>query len=403
MNGSSPSRLGPVAVAGFLLSLGLAGCTRAPAGMPPPQPVTVEVSNPVERDVTDYVDYTGRTAAIDSVEVRARVTGYLDKVNFKEGELVKKGDVLFEIDPRLYQAALAYSKADVERLKAQRDLDEVELRRAEALLKRGAGTREAYDQAAARRSGSVAALAAAEAQVQRGELDLGFTKVIAPVDGRTSRTLVTVGNLVQSGDQGGGTLLTTLVSVDPMYVYFDVDEGTLLRVRQLIRAGKVKSARDVALPVSMGLANEEGHPHKGVVNFVDNQVNPRTGTLRLRGIFPNKDEILSPGLFARVRVPIGGPHRGLLINERAVDTDQGQKVVYVVNDKNVVDTRPVTLGSAQDGLREVTEGLRPSDRVVVNGLQQVRPGAAVVPKSVEMPVSRVRDFSVTKGLGRSAP
>ncbi len=194
-----------------------------------------------------------------------------------------------------------------------------------------------------------------------------------------------MGNLIQSGDQGGGTLLTTIVSVDPMYAYFDVDEHTVLRVRQLIREGKADSPRDGGYPVSLGLANEEGFPHQGTINFVDNQVNPKTGTIRLRGVFPNKDQVLSPGLFARVRMPIGRPHQALLVSERALDTDQGQKILYVVNDKNEVASRPVRLGALHDGLREIADGLKPGERVIVDGLQHVRPGVTVEPKLVDMP------------------
>jgi RND family efflux transporter MFP subunit len=199
-----------------------------------------------------------------------------------------------------------------------------------------------------------------------------------------------VGNLIQSGDQNGGTLLTTIVSVDPMYAYFDVDEHTVLSVRQLIREGKAKSARDGEMSVWLGLGNEKGFPHEGTINFVDNQVNPKTGTLRLRGVFPNKDEALAPGYFGRVRVPIGFPHRSLLVSDRALDTDQGQKIVYVVNDNNEVVSRPVRLGALHDGLREITHGLQVGERVVVNGLQQVRPGITVEPKLVNMPVQNAK-------------
>ena len=228
-----------------------------------------------------------------------------------------------------------------------------------------------------------------------------YTKVTAPVSGRVSRYVVTVGNLIQSGDQNGGTLLTTIVSVDPMYAYFDVDEHTVLRVRQLVREGKAKSADQTAWPVSLGLANEEGFPHQGTINFEDNQVNPKTGTLRVRGVFPNKDKALSPGFFARVRVPIGRAHQALLVTDRALDTDQGQKVLYVVNEKNEVVSRPVRLGALHDGLREITDGLKPGERVIVNGLQQVRPGVTVEPKLVDMPVSsevRGQGSGVSKDL-----
>ena len=212
-----------------------------------------------------------------------------------------------------------------------------------------------------------------------------------------------MGNLVQAGDLTGGTLLTTIVSVDPMYAYFDVDEHTVLRVKQLIREGKAKTPDDAEIPVWLGLANEDGHPHRGAINFIDNQVNPRTGTLRVRGVFPNKDEALSPGYFARVRVPIGVPHKALLVTERALDTDQGQKVVYVVDKDNQVASRPVRLGALHDGLREITDGLKPGERVIVNGLQQVRPGMTVEPNLVDMPTSKARTTNGTASLAKVAP
>jgi RND family efflux transporter MFP subunit len=189
---------------------------------------------------------------------------------------------------------------------------------------------------------------------------------------------------------GGGTVLTTIVSVDPIYAYLDVDEHTVLRVRQMIREGKAKSARDGEMPVWLGLANEDGYPHRGTINFVDNQVNPQTGTLRLRGVFANRDEVLAPGLFVRVRVPIGEAHRALLVTERAIDTDQGQKILYVVNDKNEVISRPISMGALHDGLRVIKDGVQPGERVIVNGLLQVRPGITVEPKQVDMPVSPSR-------------
>jgi RND family efflux transporter MFP subunit len=246
--------------------------------------------------------------------------------------------------------------------------------------------REEYDKIAGDRAEARASGEALKAAVERAKLDLRYTKVTAPISGRVSRYVVTVGNLVQAGDQGGGTLLTTIVSVDPMYAYFDVDERTALRVRQLVREGKSDSVRDGGYPVLLGLANEEGHPHRGTINFADNQINPKTGTIRLRGVFPNKDQMLLPGLFARVRTPIGRPHKALLVTDRALDTDQGQKILYVVNEKNEVVSRPVRLGAIHNGLREITAGLKPGERVIVNGLQQVRPGVTVEPKLVGMPI-----------------
>jgi RND family efflux transporter MFP subunit len=385
------------------LSLALPGCVQAPAVTATAQRVQVEVSLPVEREVTDYADFTGRTAAVDSVEVRARVGGYLDKVNFKEGTLVNKGDVLFEIDPRTYEATHASAKAELERQKAQLTLDANLLRRAEALFGRGALSPEEHDRAVAQHSGSRAGLAAAEARVQQSELDLAFTKVTAPVSGRISRYNVTVGNLVQPGEQNGGTMLTTIVSVDPMYAYFDVDEHTELDVRRLVREGKAKSTRDVAVPVWLGLADEASYPHRGTINFTDNQVNPKTGTIKCRGVFPNKDEALSPGMFVRVRMPLGEPHRALLVVDRALETDQGQKILDVVNDKNEVVVRRVRVGSLHENLRVIEEGLKPGERVVVNGLQQIRPGAAVETKLVGMPGSIAGNFNGKARVATVAP
>ncbi len=380
----SPFLAGTALVLSFCL--GVTGCTRAPSEAPAAPPIPVTVSYAVEREVTDYADFTARTAAVDSVEVRAHVWGYLEKVNFKEGALVQKGDVLFELDPRPYQAMLNQAKAKVTQDEAQLKYDEAEYQRNVNLVRTGAVSRSDLDKTAAARGVDLANIAADKAVVASRQLDLDYTKVLAPVSGRVSRYVVTVGNLIQSGDQAGGTLLTTIVSVDPMYAYFDVDERTVLRVRQLIREGKAKSARDGELPVWLGLANEDNkYPHRGTINFVDNQVSPKTGTLRVRGVFPNKDEALSPGYFARVHVPIGFPHQALLVSDRALDTDQGQKIVYVVDEHNKVVSRAVRLGALHDGLRAITDGLKPGERVIVKGLQQVRPDVTVEPNLVDMP------------------
>jgi RND family efflux transporter MFP subunit len=386
----------------FGFCLVLAGCARAPSEAPAAAPVPVAVSHPVERYVTDQADFTGRVAAVDSVELRARVWGYLDKVHFKEGALVKKGDVLFEIDPLVYRAALSQAEGNLASLEARLVRLNADLARAQRLVNTGAMSREDYDKVVGDRGEAEASRAASRAAVERARLDLGYTRVTAPISGRVSRYVVTVGNLVQSGDQGGGTLLTTLVSVDPMYVNFDVDEYTVLRIQQLMREGKARSVRDGEWPVWLGLANEDGYPHRGTINFVDNQVNPRTGTLRLRGVFPNKDEALSPGYFARIRMPIGSPHPALLVSDRALDTDQGQKIVYVVDKDDKVVSRPVRLGAIHDGLREISDGLKPGERVIVKGLQQVRPGVTVEPKLVDMPISEVRKGNRPPSLAKAA-
>src|SRR5260370_6226667 len=342
--------------------LGLTGCARESSQAPPAAPIPVTVSYPLERDVADYADFTGRIAAVDSVEVRAHVWGYLDKVNFKEGALVKKGDVLFELDPRPYQAMLNQAKAKVAQDEAQLKFDEAEYQRNLNLARNGAVSQSDLEKSSAARGVDIANVAADKAVVAARQLDVEYTMVTASISGRVSRYAVTVGNLIQSGDQAGGTLLTTIVSVDPMYAYFDVDEHTVLRVRQLIREGKAKSARDSELPVSLGLANQDGHPHLGTVNFVDNQVNPKTGTLRLRGVFPNQDEALSPGYFGRVRVPIGFPHQALLVSHRALDTDQGVKILYRLDKDNQVLSRPVRLRALPDGLRVIADCRSPGEQ-----------------------------------------
>ncbi|MBI3795977.1 MAG: efflux RND transporter periplasmic adaptor subunit [Deltaproteobacteria bacterium] len=349
------------------------------------------VSPPVEREITDYYEYTGRTAAVEAVEVRARVSGYLVKVNFREGAVVNKGDLLFQIDPWPFQAVLDEAKGQVAQWEAKLARAEADVARDERLLPKGAASQKDLDQAVADRGEARAAIQSARGAVDRAALDLEFTHVMAPISGRISRHLIDEGNLVTMNS----TLLTTIVSTDPMYAYFDVDERAVLDVRQLIREGKARNARNSEeVTVLLGLANETGFPHQGTINFLDNQVNPQTGTLRLRGVFPNpndnKLEVLLPGYFARVRLLIGRSHRALLVTDRAIDTDQGQKIVYVVNDKNEVISRPISLGTLHDGLRVIEEGVKPSERIIVNGLLQVRPGITVEPKLVDMPVSLAR-------------
>jgi RND family efflux transporter MFP subunit len=371
-----------------VLALGIAGCSQLPpeGGLPPP---AVTVSIPLVRDVTDYSDFTGRTAAMDSVKVQARVWGSLEKINFVEGAEVKKGDVLFVIDQRPYQAALERAEADVAQSEAHRNRLEADFGRAQSLVGTRAMAREEYDKMSGDLSEAQAAVRSARAMRTAAKLNLDFTEVRAPVDGQVGRALVRVGNIVQSGETNG-TLLTTIVSVDPMWAYFDVDDLTFLQVRDLVRKVKNKTTSDDLPPVLLGLPNEDGFPHKGKIDFVDNQVDPNTGTVRMRGVFPNGDRALTPGLLSRIRVPLGGRHRALLVSDRAIDTDQGEKVVYVVNGDNKVERRPVQLKGLHDGLREIASGVQPGEHVVVEGIQRVRPDSPVQPTLKDMPEPGVK-------------
>jgi RND family efflux transporter MFP subunit len=371
-----------------VFALGFAGCSPLPpeGELPPP---AVTVSYPLERDVTDYRDFTGRTAAVDSVKVQARVWGSLEKINFVEGAEVKKGDVLFVIDRRPYQAALERTEADVTQSEAHEKRLEADYGRAQRLVGKHAMSQEEYDKMTGDLSEALAAVRSARAMWTTAKLNLDFTQVRAPVNGQVSRALVTVGNIVQSSETAG-TVLTTIVSVDPMWAYFDVDDLTFLQVRDLVRKVKTKATSEDLPPVLLGLPGEEGFRHRGRIDFVDNQVDPNTGTVRMRGVFPNEDRALTPGLLTRIRVPLGGRHKALLVPDRAVDTDQGEKVVYVVNADNKVERRPVELRGLHEGLREIGSGVRLGERVVVEGLQRVRPDTPVEPTLKDMPEPAVK-------------
>jgi RND family efflux transporter MFP subunit len=364
-----------------LALIALAGCGQHEGQEKPSDAIVVTVSKPLARTVTDYTTFTGRTAAPDTVDLRARVSGYLDKVFFKEGDEVQKGAKLFEIDRRPYQAQVDQATADLARAKATAKTNAYELTRAEDLWNRRASSKADYDIAVGKAGESTAAVQSAEAALAQAKLNLGFTLVTAPVAGRVSKFNVTPGNLV-TADQ---TLLSTLVSIDPVYAYFDVDERTLLRIRRLITAGKFKSAREHNdVPVEMALADETGFPHRGMVSFVDNKIDPGTGTLQVRGTFPNENRNISPGMFCRVQITMGEPHPALLVPDRALGTDQGQKYLLVVDEKNEVQYRPVRIGQAAQGLRAIEEGLKADERVIINGLQRVRPGVTVDPRAGEM-------------------
>jgi RND family efflux transporter MFP subunit len=369
----------------------LAGCGGPAPQVAPTAPPVVTFLLPVEESRPEFEYFDGHTAAVEMVDVRARVSGYLEKVLFKPGAEVKQGELLFVIDPRPYRAELERAESQVAQAQARFERLTRDYERAQRAGVGTAVSREEFEKILGDRAEAEASLKAAKANVEKYRLDLGFTQMHAPIAGRVSRNLLTVGNLVNQ-DQ---TLLTTIVSVDPMHVYFDVAERVALRLQKLIREGKIKSARETQVPVEMGLSIERGYPHQGMIDFVDNKINPSTGTIQVRALFPNpetagKSRVLSPGLFTRVRMAVGEPHKVLLVPERVLGTDQGQKYLYVVNDKNEVERRNVGLGSLQDGKREVTSGLKPGERVILDGLQRVRPGVAVDPKpagaqSVEPP------------------
>jgi multidrug efflux system membrane fusion protein len=386
----------------------------------------VPVSHAVEEEVTDYVDFTGRTEAVQAVNIVARVTGYLVKMPFTEGSEVKEGELLFEIDPRPYQAQYDQALSQVHLAQAQLDLAEKTLTRFKSLKKEtpGAVSDQAIDQYQAAVAEAKARVDANQKSLEIYRLNQEFTRVVSPIDGQVSRTNLTLGNLVNQ-DQ---TLLTTVVSLEPIYVYFDMDERTLLRIRTSINQGKITPrgtgtdagrakvrsqlflalgaiAPGLAAPVYpqalaalglavvgpsdfsvlMGLQGEDGYPHRGTINFANNQVNPGTGSISVRGLFPNPKppggvRLLSPGMFVRVRLPIGQRHKALLVIDRAVQSDQGRKFVYVVDAENKVQSRRVTTGALQeDGRRVIAEGLKPEDWVVIGGVQQVRPNMEVNP------------------------
>jgi RND family efflux transporter MFP subunit len=361
------------AVAALAVVAVLAPACSRPA--PPPQPPPkVVVARPLDREVTEWDEYTARFEAIDYVEVRARVSGYLEKIHFADGAIVEAGALLFTIDPRPYEAVRRRAEGDLAVAKARLDLARKRLERAQSLVARNAISREEADtRAAEARQAEASVLDAAE-------LDVEFTEVRTPISGRVGRKLVTEGNLVNGGSGTQGTLLTTVVSLDPMYVYFDADERAYLKYQRLAQLGERPSSRDVRNPVQIGLADEEGFPHEGYMDFVDNQIDAGTGTIIGRAIVPNPYGQFVPGLFARLRLPGRGRYRALLIPDQAVVSDQVRKLVYVVDEQNIARDHTVALGSLFDGMRVVREGLSVDDRVVVSGVQRVRPGATVEPE-----------------------
>ena len=365
-----------MAVAICILSAGCKQSTQAPA--PPPPPVTV--ATPIRKEVVEWDEYTGRTEAVESVDVRPRVSGYIDQISFKDGQLVKPGDVLFVVDPRPYQDVLDQDKANLQSADAQRQLKEANFARAQRLFQNNVTAKEEYDTSVAQRNQGEAEFAQARASVNSAALNVEFTEVKSPIQGRISRQLVTRGNLVQADS----TVLTKVVSVDPIYAYFNVDQRTVQKYYNQIQGGQLQDPRVSAMPVYLQLEGETGFPHEGVIDFVDNTYNASTGTLQIRGRFKNDDASLYPDAFVRIRIAGTPKHDAILITDRAIATDQGQKFVLLVDNNSVVQVRPVELGPVVDGLRVVRNGLGPDDHVIVNGLVNARPGSKVTAQPGDM-------------------
>ena len=358
-----------------------AGCSSS-AQPKAPAPPEVSVAEVICKQIGDTDEFTGRLEAVHTVEVRPRVSGYLQSVHFKEGEIVRQGDLLFQIDPRPFQAEVDRLKGELSQAKAQLSRAQSDFQRAERLHNNDGMSAEEYDRRAAVRSEAEARIATTEGALRGAALNLEFTRVTAPITGRVGRAEITEGNLVEGG-AGQIKPLTTLVSLDPIYVYFDVDEQTFLKYARLTQTHGTTS-HDLRGAALLGLADEDGFPHSGLLSFVDNQVSTSTGTIRLRATFANKNLALTPGLFARIRLQGGNTQSGCLARDEAIITDLNKKYVFVLGKNNTVEYRPVKLGPMTDGLRVLRDGLHEGDVVVVSGLQRVRPGAAVTPKKVSM-------------------
>ena len=363
----------------FATSLALISCNKQ---APPPesQPPPVTIAKPVQKEIIEWDYYTGRTAAVENVNITPRVSGYIDNVTFRAGDTVNKGDLLFVIDPRPYQAALDQAKAQLREAEANQQLQDANFARQDRLRLNGVIAKEDYDTALSNKNQAAARVLAAAASVESAQLNLTFTRVISPIRGLIARELVTVGNLVQTDT----TLLTNIVSVDPIYAYFNVDERSVLRYQQQVRLGKLPNARHEAVSVYLQLANENGFPHQGSIDFINNQFSTSTGTLEVRGLFSNANGVLIPGAFVRIRVAGSPLEPALLVSDRAVGTDQGQKYVLVVDKDNVVVVKPVVLGPEAEGLRVVRTGLTADDEVIINGIVNARPGSKVSPQQGDM-------------------
>ena len=352
---------------------------------------SVTVAQPLQRKIVEYDEFTGQFAPVEFVEVRSRVSGYLQAIQFKEGQIIKKGDLLVVIDPRPFEAALASAKAQLAQSLARLELANRQLARASELRKRNTVAVSTYDERLQEQRVAAAAAAIARATIRTAELNLEFCRIVAPIDGRIGRRMVSKGNLVSGGAGSGNTLLTTIVSIDPIYFVFDMSESDFLAFQRAVQSGKLKSTRD-AVKVFGRLTDEPDWPREGTLNFVDNRIDRTAGTIRVCAVFPNKDGFLTPGQFGRIRLPGSPPYTALLIPDRAVLTDQSNKIVMTVTKDGTVVPKRIKPGPLYDGLRIVRSGLSPDDRIIINGLMRARPGQKVTPKK-----------GVIRGAGQKRP
>ncbi len=351
----------------------------SPAGPAEPPAMPVSVATVIERRITEWDEFSGRLEAIERVDVRSRVAGYIESIHFAAGAIVARGDTLFVIDPKPFAAEVARAEAALAAARARVALATSELARAQRLLGDNAIAEREFEERQNAQRDTNASVQAAQASLDVARLNLGYTRITAPISGRVSRAEVTVGNLVAAG--AGGPALTSIVSISPMYATFEADEQTFLKYAAVARSSERGAKR---IPIHMGLANEVGHPRPGSIEFVDNRLDPQSGTIRVRAVFENKDGLLTPGLFARLKMGGGGEKNAALINDRAVGTDQSKKFVLVVREDKRLDYREVKLGPVVDGLRVVRDGVAPGEQIVVNGVQRVRPGMLIAPTEMQM-------------------